>query len=73
MTRPAQPMPRSRTLRVVAAIVVSFAALAGTIIVLLKMKIIGFTVAMLMLVTLLGMYVGFGALIAAYLLISKLE
>jgi hypothetical protein len=66
-------MPRSRTLRVVAAIVVSFAALAGTIIVLLKMKIIGFTVAMLMLVTLLGMYVGFGALIAAYLLISKLE
>ena len=69
----AAPMPRGRTLRVVAAIVVSFAALAGTIIVLLKMKIIGFTVAMLMLVTLLGMYVGFGALIAAYLLISKLE
>lgn len=66
-------MPRGRALRVVAAIVVSFAALAGTIIVLLKMKIIGFTVAMLMLVTLLGMYVGFGALIAAYLLINKLE
>lgn len=66
-------MPRSRTLKVVAAIVVSFAGLAGTIIVLLKMEIIGFTVAMLMLATLLGMYVGFGALIAAYLLISKLE
>lgn len=66
-------MPRSRTLRVIAAIVVSFASLAGTIIVLLKMKIIGFTVAMLMLVTLLGMYVGFGALIAAYLLINKLK
>jgi hypothetical protein len=66
-------MPRSRTLRVAAAIVVSFAGLAGVIIVLLKMKIIGFTVAMLMLVTLLGMYVGFGASIAAYLLISKLE
>ena len=66
-------MPRRRTLKVVAAIVVSFAVLAGTIIILLKMKIIGFTVAMLMLVTLLGMYVGFGALIAAYVLISKLE
>lgn len=66
-------MPRSRTLRVVAAIVVSFAALVGTIIILLKMDIIGFTVAKLMLVTLLGMYVGFGALIAAYLLISKLD
>jgi hypothetical protein len=66
-------MPRSRTLRVVAAIVVSFAVLAGTIIILLNMKIIGLTVAKLMLVTLLGMYVGFGALIAAYVLISKLE
>jgi len=66
-------MRRSRTLGVIAAIVVSFASLAGTIIVLLKMEIIGSTVAKLMLVTLLGMYVGFGALIAAYLLISKLE
>jgi hypothetical protein len=66
-------MPRSRTLRVVAAIVVSFAGLAGTIILLLKMKIIGFTVAMLMLVTLLGLYVGFGALVAAYLLVNKLD
>jgi hypothetical protein len=66
-------MSRRRTLKVVAAIVVSFAALAGTIIILLKMNIIGFTVAKLMLVTLLGMYVGFGALIAAYVLISKLD
>jgi hypothetical protein len=66
-------MSRRRTLKVVAAIVVSFAALAGTVIILLKMNIIGFTVAKLMLVTLLGMYVGFGALIAAYVLISKLD
>jgi hypothetical protein len=66
-------MPRSRTLRVVAAIVVSFAGLAGTIILLLKMKIMAFTVAMLMLVTLLGLYVGFGALVAAYLLVNKLD
>ena len=66
-------MPGSRTLKIVAAIIVSFAGLAGTIIILLKLKIIGFTVAMLMLVTLLGMYVGFGALVAAYILVSKLE
>ena len=66
-------MPRSRTLKVVAAIVLSFAGLAGTIIVLLITNIIGFTVAKLMLATLLGMYVGFGALIAAWLLINKLE
>ena len=66
-------MPRGRTLKVVAAIVVSFAALAGTILVLLIMKIIGFTVAKLLLATLLGMYVGFGGLIAAYVLVSKLK
>jgi hypothetical protein len=66
-------MPKSKTLKVVAAIVVSFAGLAGTIIVLLAMNVIGLTVAKLMLATLLGMYVGFGALIAAYLLINKLD
>ncbi|MGH8706906.1 MAG: hypothetical protein ACREVD_02460 [Burkholderiales bacterium] len=66
-------MPKSKTLKVVAAIVVSFAGLAGTIIVLLATNLIGLTVAKLMLATLLGMYVGFGALIAGYLLINKLE
>ncbi len=66
-------MPKSRTLIVAAAIVVSFAVLAGTILVLLTMEIIGFSVAKLMLATLLGMYVGFGGLIAAYLLINKLD
>ena len=71
--QPVQPMPRSKVLKVAAAIVASFAVLAGTIVVLLVMDIIGFTVAKLMLATLLGMYVGFGGLIAAYLLINKLD
>jgi hypothetical protein len=66
-------MPVSKALKVTAAIVGSFAILAGTIVVLLAMDVIGFTVAKLMLATLLGMYVGFGGLIAAYLLINKLE
>lgn len=66
-------MPKSRALKVAAAIVVSFASLAGAIIVLLTLEIISLTMAKLMLATLLGMYVGFGALIAAYLLINKLE
>lgn len=66
-------MPGHRTLKVVAAIVVSFAGLAGTIIILWQTNIISLTVAKLMLATLLGMYVGFGALIAAYRLISKLD
>jgi hypothetical protein len=66
-------MPRRRTLKIAAAVVLSFAGLAGTIIVLLAMEIISLTMAKLMLATLLGMYVGFGALIAAYVLINKLE
>ena len=63
----------SRTLKIVASIVVSFAGLAATIIFLLAAQIISFGVAMLMLVALLGMYIGFGILIAVYRLIAKLE
>ena len=66
-------MPRNRTLKVVAGIVVSFTSLVGTIILLLVTKIISFAMAMLMLVALLGMYIGFGILIAVYRLIGKLE
>lgn len=66
-------MPRNRTLKVVAGIVVSFACLVGTIILLLVTKVISPTMAMLMFVGLLGMYIGFGILIAVYRLIGKLE
>jgi hypothetical protein len=66
-------MAVSRTLKIVAGIVVSFAGLAATIIVLLAANIIGFGVAILMLVALLGMYIGFGILIAVYRLIGTLE
>ena len=66
-------MPRNRTLKVVAGILISSAGLAGTIIFLSAAKIISLGVAMLMLVALVGMYVGFGILIAVYRLISKLE
>ena len=66
-------MPRNRALIVVAGIAGSFAGLAGAIIFLLVMKIITFGVAKLMLVALLGMYVGFGILIAIYRLIRDLE
>ena len=64
---------RNRTLKVVAGIAVSFIGLVATIIVLSEMKIISFGVAKLMLVALLGMYVGFGILIAIYRLIRKLD
>jgi len=66
-------MPGHRTLKVVACIIVSFTALAGTIILLSEMNIISFGMAMLMLAALLGMYIGFGVLIAVYRLVDKLE
>jgi hypothetical protein len=66
-------MPVNRALKVVAGVVVSFIGLVITIIVLLAAKIITSGVAKLMLVALVGIYVGFGILIAAYRLINKLD
>ncbi len=66
-------MPRSRTLKAVAGIAASFTGLVGIIIFLSEMKIISFEMAKLMLVALLGTYVGFGILIAIYRLIAKLK
>jgi hypothetical protein len=58
---------------VVAGIAASFAGLVGTIIFLAEKRIISFEMAILMLVGLLAMYVGFGILIAVYRLMGKLE
>jgi hypothetical protein len=66
-------MPKNRTLKVVAGIAASFTGFVATIIFLSRAKIITSEVAMLMLVALLGMYLGFGILIAVYRLIGKLE
>jgi len=66
-------MPKNRTLKVVAGIAASFIGLAGTIIYLSAAQIISLGMAILMLVALVGIYVGFGILIAVYRLISKLE
>ena len=66
-------MPKKRTLKIAAGIAASFIGLAGTIIYLSAAQIISLGMAILMLVALVGMYVGFGILIAVYRLISKLE
>jgi hypothetical protein len=66
-------MSKNRTLRVVAGIAASFIGLVGAIIFLLEAKIISFEMAILMLVALLAMYVGFGVLVAVYRLMDKLE
>jgi hypothetical protein len=70
---PESAMPKNRTLKVAAVIAVSFTGLVGTVIVLLGKKIISFEMALLMLVALLAMYVGFGILIAVYRLVGRLE
>ena len=66
-------MPKNRTLKVVAGIAASFIGLVGMIIYLWEAKIISFEMAKLMIVALLGMYIGFGILIAVYRLMCKLE
>ncbi len=66
-------MPKTRTVVVAAGTVVSFAALAAGIIVLARMQIIGVELAMLSLVALVGLYVGFGLLIAIYRLVRRME
>jgi hypothetical protein len=66
-------MSKKRTIRVIAGIAASFIGLVGTIIFLGEKKIISFELAILMLVALLAMYVGFGILIAVYRLMGRLE
>jgi len=59
--------------RVAVGIAGSFIALVAVVIALRLLKVIGFEVAMLMLVALLGLYLGFGVLIAVYRLLARLE
>ena len=66
-------MPTNRTLRVVAGIAASFTGLVVTILLLSEAKIISFAMAMLMIVALLGMYIGCGFLVAVYRLIGGLD
>lgn len=66
-------MPKNKTLRVAVGIAALFTGLAGTVVLLMVMRVISIQVALLMLVALLGMYVGFGILVLVYRLISKLE
>ena len=66
-------MPKGETFKIVAGIAASFTGVAGIIIFLSVNKIISFEMTILMLVTLFGLYIGFGILIAVYRLISKLE
>ena len=66
-------MAKKQVLIVSAAIAVSFAGFVGAIILLMTRRIVTYEMAMLMLAALVGLYVGFGVLIAVYRLMRKLE
>ena len=66
-------MPKNKTLIIAAGIVGSFVALAGTIVFFSRSAILEVPMAKLMVVALIGLYVGFGILIAAYRLLIKLQ
>ena len=66
-------MPRNTSLKVAAGIAASFIGLVGAILFLSAVRMISFEVAKLMLVALLGLYVGLGILVAVYRFIGKLK
>ena len=66
-------MRKPRPALIAAAVAGSFVALAVTIIVVAGFDVITFTVAKLMLAALVGLYFGFGFLIAVYQLMRKLD
>jgi hypothetical protein len=63
----------NRALKVAAGVAVSFMSLVVLILVLMANRVVTFQMALLMLVALLGLYFGFGVLIAVYRFIGKLE
>lgn len=66
-------MHKKLLLQVVAGGVLAFSAVVGTIIYLGRTGIITAEMAILMLIGLLGIYIGFGIMIFAYRLVQKLE
>ncbi len=66
-------MAKRKTVAVVLGVVVVFVGLVALIVVMLANQLVTFQMATLMLVALLGLYVGFGILIAIYRLVIKLE
>jgi len=66
-------MRKNLLLQVIAGVVIAFCALVGTIIYLARSRMITVDMAILMLIGLLGIYIGFGIMIFAYRFVQKLE
>lgn len=65
--------PKNTNLKALAAAALSFTGLVALVFVLLVQGIVSAQIALLMLVALVGLYFGFGVLIAVYRFISRLE
>ncbi|MGK0298078.1 MAG: hypothetical protein ACI9XC_001696 [Gammaproteobacteria bacterium] len=68
-----EPINKTKKIFIIAAIMSSFMLLAIMIVFLARSAIITVTLAILMLVGMIGIYVGFGILIAAHVMIRKLD
>ena len=68
-----KPVKKSKNLMILAGIVITFTGLAFLIVFLAQAGVITVALALLMLVALVGIYFGFGILIAAHLMVSKLD
>ena len=66
-------MSDRKALKIAAAISLSFTGIVVLIMVLLVKAVITFQMALLMLVALLGLYFGFGVLIAVYRFVDRLK
>ena len=66
-------MASKKTLAVVLGSVVAFLGLIVVIVMLLANRVVTVQMATLMLIGLLGLYVGFGILIAIYRLVARLD
>jgi protein-S-isoprenylcysteine O-methyltransferase Ste14 len=68
-----EPINKTKKLFIIAAVMSSFILLGIMIVFLARSAIITVTLAILMLVGLIGIYVGFGILIAAHVMVRNLD
>ncbi len=64
---------KNKKLIIVAAVVALFTLLVASVFLLVRTGVVSPQVGLLMLIALLGLYVGFGILIAVYRLVQKLQ
>jgi hypothetical protein len=72
-SRPHRTLPKNTNAWIAIGVIGSFIALIAGIVWLRLSKVITFELTMLMMVALVGLYLGFGVLIAVYRFVRKLD